>query len=242
MKAYGGMEVQLHPFLIPALDAYEWSALQSATLPLETILGRLGGPHRWSECFAEEKIFCPFQELNDNSLVVQPIAYSLYWLHYPGSFQNIILNLMQMLMYSEGPYFLYIQVFSHNCVPQWHVIFIYIQLPEIYTWCCYCGGKKSRHTWENNIEWTVGNTYSWSVRFCSSCEGKIINAWSGIWSIPLAFQIQPIQSSEGEVSVQKQIHCCSWGILRSLNRSLYWHSGNWITPLWIISHSVVGIK
>ena len=59
---------------------------------------------------------------------------------------------VMMLIYSKGSHFLYIKVFSHNCVSRWHVIFIYIHLAETYTWYLYCDGYKSRHRWENNIE------------------------------------------------------------------------------------------
>jgi hypothetical protein len=57
MKAYGGVDVQLHTFLTLALDGGEWS---SPCLPQsEGPLVPIGGPQSQCEHCREEKVSCP---------------------------------------------------------------------------------------------------------------------------------------------------------------------------------------
>jgi hypothetical protein len=120
-------------------------------------------------------------------------------------------------MYSKGSHFLYIKVLSHNCVSQWYVIFIYIHLPETYTWYLYCDRYKSRHRWENNIEWVFGSAYSWSVGFFNGFEGKkVLMPDLEYRPYHVLFKYSQYSPVKDKIVFKKQIHHCSWGILRSL--------------------------
>lgn len=74
-------------FFNSASDADDWSASRPATLPAErerprhTLHMKLNGPQGRSG-HVGETISCCWREMKLNSCVVQPIAYSLYWLHY----------------------------------------------------------------------------------------------------------------------------------------------------------------
>jgi len=79
MKMYGAADVQLHTFLLLALDRGEWSVSRSQPLypwrksPQCPLDRRLGGPQNWSKCGGKEKtsFHCPSQESNPTK---QPVA------------------------------------------------------------------------------------------------------------------------------------------------------------------------
>jgi hypothetical protein len=94
MKAQGGVEIWLHSFITLAEDGGEWRWGVSLTLwpiysrgkstqyPLNRGLCRLQSQ---SGCCGEEKNILPLPGFEHNSLVVQFIAWSLYWLSSTGS-------------------------------------------------------------------------------------------------------------------------------------------------------------
>jgi len=68
MKAYSGVEVELHSFLNLALDGSQCSASCPGLFTPPT------GLQSWSQCFWQEQICCPFQESNHDSLDFQSIV------------------------------------------------------------------------------------------------------------------------------------------------------------------------
>jgi hypothetical protein len=79
MKAYGGMDVQIHVFLTLALAGGEWSASwpghftlgEKAPVPAGQEVGWTPGPV-WTMLGREN--FRPYQDTNSDPLVVQPVA------------------------------------------------------------------------------------------------------------------------------------------------------------------------
>jgi hypothetical protein len=80
MKAYWGMEVQLHAFLTSALDEGEWSASRPGRFtPRERALGThwIGGwlgPRAVLDAVVNRKIPSPLQESNPRTPIVQLVA------------------------------------------------------------------------------------------------------------------------------------------------------------------------
>jgi hypothetical protein len=80
MKAYGGVEVQLHAFLTSALDGGEWSASRSDRFtPRERApgthwIGGWVGPRAVLDTVVKRKIPSPRWESNPITPIVQPVA------------------------------------------------------------------------------------------------------------------------------------------------------------------------
>ena len=61
MKAYGGAELELHPFLTSTLDGGGWATVRPGKGPPVPIDGKLVGPQRRSGRFGEDKNLLPMQ-------------------------------------------------------------------------------------------------------------------------------------------------------------------------------------
>jgi hypothetical protein len=80
MKTYGGVDVQIHVFLTSALVGGDWSASRPGRFSLGTHwIGGWVGPRTGLDN-VERRNILPLPGLE-----LQPVAQSLYPLHYPGS-------------------------------------------------------------------------------------------------------------------------------------------------------------
>lgn len=113
-------------------------------------------------------------------------------------------------MYSKRSHFLYIKVFSHNCVSQWHVIFIYIHLSETHTWySCIVVGISQGIGGETVLSESLAVHIHGVLDFLMTLKEKVLMPDLEYRPYHMLFQYSQYSPMKDKRVFKKQIHHCS---------------------------------
>lgn len=164
----GGMEVQLHTFLTSTQDEGDWSAtrpwssaLPPTKLPLDTHwIWWWEDPETVSTLLKNRKFLSGFE-----TWIIQPVAYKIHGLRYPGSHVQTVLNHLP----SDSMLEVQIKACNTCCaiICQWTVPLKY--------------GQRATSSFSifNNRHCTTFECLEWTLRIQSSREGLSYTAHCG---------------------------------------------------------------